>query len=188
MACHRPGNKPLSEPMMVSSLMHICVTQPQWVDKSICIIVYSVCIITEVCGIKFLLKLKDIHQCVHAIRITVTSFIINPPGVETKYSGRTRSKPWLLMPWLLAPPGHLHTWYRLCWIDKSLSSTRKDFNHLCYFNMRSKYYSCWPLLLGIAGWFPEIVIYFLFESGSVQWIFSQHCGYWWTGALASGHQ
>ena len=32
MAWCRPGNKPLSEPMMVSLLMHICVTQPQWVN------------------------------------------------------------------------------------------------------------------------------------------------------------
>ena len=32
MAWHRPGNKPLSEPMVVSSLMHICATRPQW-DK-----------------------------------------------------------------------------------------------------------------------------------------------------------
>ena len=31
MACHRPDNKSLSEPMMVSLLMHICVTRPQWV-------------------------------------------------------------------------------------------------------------------------------------------------------------
>ena len=29
-AWHRWGAKPLSEPMMVSLLMHICVTQPQW--------------------------------------------------------------------------------------------------------------------------------------------------------------
>ena len=29
MACCRPGDKPLSEPMMVSLLTHICVTQPQ---------------------------------------------------------------------------------------------------------------------------------------------------------------
>ena len=27
----RPGDKPLSEPMLVSLLMHICVAQPQWV-------------------------------------------------------------------------------------------------------------------------------------------------------------
>ena len=31
MAWHRSGNKPLSVPMMVSLLTHICVTRPQWV-------------------------------------------------------------------------------------------------------------------------------------------------------------
>ena len=31
MAWPRPGDQPLSEPMMVSQQMHICVTQPQWV-------------------------------------------------------------------------------------------------------------------------------------------------------------
>ena len=30
MAWRRPGGKPLSEPMMVSLLTHICVTRPQW--------------------------------------------------------------------------------------------------------------------------------------------------------------
>ena len=34
MAWRRPGNKPLSEPMMVDLLMHICVTRPQWVNSS----------------------------------------------------------------------------------------------------------------------------------------------------------
>ena len=34
MAWRRPGDKPLSEPMMVSLLMHICVTRPQWVKSS----------------------------------------------------------------------------------------------------------------------------------------------------------
>ena len=33
MAWRRPGDKPLSEPMMVNILTHICVTQPQWVKK-----------------------------------------------------------------------------------------------------------------------------------------------------------
>ena len=32
MACCLVGTKPLSEPMMVSLLMHICITQPQWVN------------------------------------------------------------------------------------------------------------------------------------------------------------
>ena len=34
MAWRRPGNTPLSEPMMVSLLTHICVTRPQWVNRS----------------------------------------------------------------------------------------------------------------------------------------------------------
>ena len=33
MAWRRPGNKPLSEPMMVSLVMHICVTRAQWVKQ-----------------------------------------------------------------------------------------------------------------------------------------------------------
>ena len=32
MAWHRPGDKLLSEPMLVRSLTHICVTRPQWVN------------------------------------------------------------------------------------------------------------------------------------------------------------
>ena len=39
MAWRRPGDKPLSEPMMVSLLSHICVTRPQWV-KVICDWIY----------------------------------------------------------------------------------------------------------------------------------------------------
>ena len=35
MAWRRPGDKPLSEPMMVRLLTHICVTRPQWVKASI---------------------------------------------------------------------------------------------------------------------------------------------------------
>ena len=34
MACCRPGDKPLSEPMMLNLLMHICVTRPQWVNEA----------------------------------------------------------------------------------------------------------------------------------------------------------
>ena len=33
MALRRPGDKPLSEPMVGSLLTHICVTRPQWVNK-----------------------------------------------------------------------------------------------------------------------------------------------------------
>ena len=34
MAWRQSGDKPLSEPMMVSLLTHICVTRPQWVIQS----------------------------------------------------------------------------------------------------------------------------------------------------------
>ena len=34
MAWRRPGDKRLSEPMMLSLLMHICITRPQWVKAS----------------------------------------------------------------------------------------------------------------------------------------------------------
>ena len=38
MAWRRPGDKPLSEPMMVRLSTHICVTRPQWVNGiSICV-------------------------------------------------------------------------------------------------------------------------------------------------------
>ena len=33
MAWCRPGDKPLSEPMLVSLLTHICITRPQWVNN-----------------------------------------------------------------------------------------------------------------------------------------------------------
>ena len=33
MAWRRPGDKPLSEPMLVRSLTHICVTRPQWIKQ-----------------------------------------------------------------------------------------------------------------------------------------------------------
>ena len=35
MAWRRPGDKPLSEPMMASLLTHICVTRSQWVNISV---------------------------------------------------------------------------------------------------------------------------------------------------------
>ena len=34
MAWRRSGDKPLSEPMMISWLTHICVTRPQWVNMT----------------------------------------------------------------------------------------------------------------------------------------------------------
>ena len=41
-AWRRPGDKPLSEPMMVILLMHICVPRPQRVKKEISVIIYHI--------------------------------------------------------------------------------------------------------------------------------------------------
>ena len=37
MAWRRQGDKPLSEPIMVRLLTHICVTRPQWVNMATCL-------------------------------------------------------------------------------------------------------------------------------------------------------
>ena len=36
MAWCRPGGKPLSEPMLIRLLMHMCITRPQWVKTHTC--------------------------------------------------------------------------------------------------------------------------------------------------------
>ena len=41
MAWRRPGDKPLSEPMMVSLLTHICVTRPQWFKNHFYLVEYN---------------------------------------------------------------------------------------------------------------------------------------------------
>ena len=43
-AWRRPGDKPLSEPMMINLLTHICVTRPQWVKpECLCHLVFNLC-------------------------------------------------------------------------------------------------------------------------------------------------
>ena len=46
MAWRRPGDKPLSEPTMVSLLMHIWVTWPQWVKAHTLCFTFFICHIT----------------------------------------------------------------------------------------------------------------------------------------------
>ena len=50
MACRRPGDKPLSELMMASLLMHICVTRPQWVNVS-CRIILNISVLKNLFNI-----------------------------------------------------------------------------------------------------------------------------------------
>ena len=57
--------------------------------------------------------------------------------LKTAYSGRTRSIPWLLMPWLCTSPGHQWPWYSICGINGSLSSMKKNFKHLSLFGVEN---------------------------------------------------
>ena len=54
---------------------------------------------------------------------------------------------WLLMPWLLASPGHQHPWYWLCRIGKSLFYIRKDFNNLCHVSVE-EWHKMWVYVFG----------------------------------------
>ena len=64
MAWRRPGDKPLSEPMLVRSLTHICVTRPQWVNT----------IPTIIC--------RNLHPC-RCISF-VTEHLYQPQGVPRR--------------------------------------------------------------------------------------------------------
>ena len=70
MAWCRPGDKPLSEPMMASLLTHICVTPPQWVKEQISYLNLgdcSLCFSMGSCGFDYQIQpglIKQIHNCI----------------------------------------------------------------------------------------------------------------------------
>ena len=63
---------------------------------------------------------------------------------------------WLLMPWLLASPGHQHPRYWLSRIDKFLSYMRKDFNCLYHVSVEEWYYKLF-----------FVVVFFSYEKCSM---------------------
>ena len=118
MAWRRPGDKPLSEPMMVSLTTHICVTRPQWVNimmrKGGFINIYCLCHFLIL--LRYINKMKGKTQPFFIIlkfdSIYLTFIImhlltqesmhwklsgVNPSATETIYSGRAGILPWLLM-------------------------------------------------------------------------------------------
>ena len=87
MAWRRTGDKPLSEPMMVSLLTHICVTRPQWVKVSstprllwlFCC--YCCCFISTVCSVWQ--HRKHQHSALVNILENSPSLVNSPHGTAT---------------------------------------------------------------------------------------------------------
>ena len=67
------------------------------------------------------------EKCFHVIDIIALTLHMQGPN----YSCSTYLISQLLMPWLLASPGHHHPWYWLCRICRFLFYRREDFNHPC---------------------------------------------------------
>ena len=65
--------------------------------------------------------------CSFRLGLNVLTLKVRGPS----YLGLTSPISWLLMPWLLASPGHQQPWYWLCRIGKFLSYSRGNFNYLC---------------------------------------------------------
>ena len=67
MAWRRPGDKPLSEPMRISSLTHICVARPQWVNPkyhyNIALIVYGSWVWLQLLQLIFFHKISGDALC-----------------------------------------------------------------------------------------------------------------------------
>ena len=97
-----PGDKPLSETMMVSLLTNICVTWPQWV-KSIIIMFYSLC--------SSLLWSRTVASLSHSMLVTTTEWKQLRMGVAARSLfgsqkiGTSKNKPWnvLWKPWKKNP-------------------------------------------------------------------------------------
>ena len=78
MAWCRPGDKPLSQPMMVRLLMHICVTRPQWVNTILGVETTSV--ITQLW-----IKITQLWHYVNIIGLMAISHTPSTACLESNY-------------------------------------------------------------------------------------------------------
>ena len=67
MAWHHPGDKPLSEPVMVNLQMHICITQPQWVTSETARGSECVELVFWMCWIGVLNVLNWCSECIYSL-------------------------------------------------------------------------------------------------------------------------
>ena len=73
MAWRRPGDKPLSGPMMFRLLMHICVTRPQWVNNLTQTALISLHILVN--SLLLMQSISDIN-CLYFSSLLFYSFLI----------------------------------------------------------------------------------------------------------------
>ena len=100
MAWRRPGDKPLSEPMMASFLTHICVTRPQWVNLNpFCILTSQVTLASvqsqqEPAGARFNIKMSSYqYRKSHCGDKTVVRLSYLHNGIS--YAGKMSSFYWI---------------------------------------------------------------------------------------------
>ena len=193
MARRRPGDKPLSEAMLVSLLTHKCVTRPQWVNT----------LRLRQNGCQFP---DNIFKCIF-LNENIYKKILTLNTLRLRQSGRHfaddifkriffSENVWILIKISLkfVPKGPINNIPSLvqmmaCPGDKPLSEpmmvsllTNIGITQPQWVNKQ------------LAHFFSKY--YFIFKYCSLQiWYFcmtlvniSQHCGYWWPGALAPGHQ
>ena len=82
--CH-PGDKPLSEPMMVSLTTHICVTRPQWVNISQQPVTFSWGHFYEKCSRYQQLKCDQNYMPVFKIVTTLSHFSLQVNELNHQY-------------------------------------------------------------------------------------------------------
>ena len=72
MAWHQPGDKPLSEPKMVSLLTHVYVTRPQWVNLSVTDVMTICYLLNANCGL--VTSYGDIDLDQHWLRLWLVTW------------------------------------------------------------------------------------------------------------------
>ena len=144
MAWRRPGDKPLSEPMMVSLLTHMCVTPSEWVNTTEIVEIY---------------QLNDIF--IHYNDVTMTSIGSQITSLTIVYSTvysdadqrKHQSSTSLAFVWGI---------HRDRWIPRTKGQLRGKCFHLMtsscvdltYYSIASRWnMSHWRLLLGLLSWY-----------------------------------
>ena len=153
MAWHGPGDKPLSEPMMVNLLAHICTTRPQWVNLKTSLLKYCVKLFSSVtCSVPCYWTITICHGCQTNLGVIIDCCF------EVQASFDCMVQPLLITSlWLGSTTEVSHYWFNHFWSLHSglvqpqksvnIGSTTSDHFTLAWFNHRSQSILVQPLLI-----------------------------------------